>query len=267
MDAQGRTLVRWPLLILFLIISSFCTNSSLISATSSSDKVTLELYYESLCPYCSNLIVNYLYKIFDTDIIDITDLKLIPYGNAKIRPPNSTIVCQHGEYECLLNTIEACAINVWPDVNAYFPFIYCVEKLVYEGKKTEWETCFEKLGLDQKPVSNCYASGRGKELELGYARDTNDLRPPHTYVPWVTVNGEPLYDDYRNFLSYICKAYKGTPLPSACSGLSAADLNEKGNMNIFAPACYTRAAIKSIFSGLTSAVSSWVQGFTETAFE
>ncbi|CAI9107044.1 OLC1v1006316C1 [Oldenlandia corymbosa var. corymbosa] len=148
-----------------LFILSLITFTSLVSATSSSsEKVTLELYYETLCPYCANLIVNYLYKIFDTGIIDITNLKLIPYGNAKIKPPNSTIVCQHGPDECLLNTIEACAIDTWPDVNEHFPFVYCVESLIYEGKRTEWETCFEKLGLDPKPVNDCYKNGRGKEV-------------------------------------------------------------------------------------------------------
>ncbi|KAL0436422.1 UNVERIFIED_CONTAM: hypothetical protein Sradi_0350100 [Sesamum radiatum] len=69
---------------------------SLISASAavdSGDKVSFEVYYESLCPYCSNLIVNYLYKLFDSDLISITDFKLVPYGNAKIRP-NGTITCQ-----------------------------------------------------------------------------------------------------------------------------------------------------------------------------
>ncbi|XP_027184323.1 gamma-interferon-responsive lysosomal thiol protein isoform X2 [Coffea eugenioides] len=260
MDARGRRHVplRWPLLMLSLIISS-----SLISATSS-DKVTLELYYETLCPYCANFIVNYLYKLFDTGLIEITDLKLIPYGNAKIRP-NSTVVCQHGPYECLLNTIEACAIDVWPDVHAHFPFIYCVEKLIYDGKKTEWETCFLKLGLDEKPVTDCYESGRGKELNLRNAAVTGDLRPPHTYVPWVTVDGQPLYDDYIDFVSFICKAYKGSPVPAACSGLSAADVSEKGSLNIFTPVCYTGVTIKSLFSGITTAVASWVRGVTEAA--
>ncbi|KAH1196978.1 Gamma-interferon-inducible lysosomal thiol reductase [Glycine max] len=50
--------------------------------------------------------------------------------------------------------------------------------------------------------------------------ETSALEPPHKYVPWVVVNGEPLYEDYENFLSYLCKAYKGTATPQSCTQAS-----------------------------------------------
>jgi interferon gamma-inducible protein 30 len=48
----------------------------------------------------------------------------------------------------------------------HFPFVYCVEKLVYERKYPEWESCFEELGLDPKRVSESYTGGYGNEVSL-----------------------------------------------------------------------------------------------------
>ncbi|KAF5744483.1 gamma-interferon-inducible lysosomal thiol reductase-like isoform X1 [Tripterygium wilfordii] len=204
---------------------------------SDSSKVSLVLYYESLCPYSANFIVNYLVKLFEDDLISIVDLKLVPWGNAKILG-NDTFKCQHGPYECLLNTVEACAIHVLPKVDEHFPFIYCVESLVYQHKYAQWESCFEKLGLDSKPISDCYSSGFGKELELQYAAETNDLQPPHEYVPWVVVDGQPLYEEYQDFISYICKAYKGTKVLKACSELFLDAMQKGGGNKHFYPVSY-----------------------------
>lgn len=50
--------------------------------------------------------------------------------------------------------------------NDHFPFIYCVEGLTYEGKYGDWETCFAKLNLDPKPVTDCISSGLGHEVSF-----------------------------------------------------------------------------------------------------
>ncbi|XP_057954276.1 gamma-interferon-responsive lysosomal thiol protein [Malania oleifera] len=218
--ASALSLSPLPYLFLLFIALSSPTSASAsagrIFNASAAQKVSLGLYYESLCPYSANFIVNYIAKIFQNGLFSIIDLNLVPFGNAKIGP-SSTIDCQHGPSECLLNTVEACAINIWPDLNEHFTFIYCIESLVLEYNYPQWIKCFEKLGMDPKPIADCYNSGYGKELELRYAAETNTLQPPHEYVPWVVVNGRPLYQDYENFVRYVCEAYNGTTLPEACS--------------------------------------------------
>ncbi|XP_013708206.2 gamma-interferon-responsive lysosomal thiol protein-like isoform X2 [Brassica napus] len=160
-----------------------------------SDKVKLNLYYESLCPYCQSFIADGLVKIFDSDLHTITDLKLVPFGNAHVSD-KLTVTCQHGEEECKLNAIEACAIRTWPDPNVHYWFIRCIE-----NDTTNWESsCFTKYG-GKKAIKDCYTSDLSKTLILGYANQTLSLKPKHIYVPWVTVNGKPQYE--------VCKAYKG----------------------------------------------------------
>uniref|UniRef100_A0A1D1XDB5 Gamma-interferon-inducible lysosomal thiol reductase n=1 Tax=Anthurium amnicola TaxID=1678845 RepID=A0A1D1XDB5_9ARAE len=205
----------------FLLFSLCCFHLSALplaaAAAATPEKVRLELYYETLCPYCSRFIVSFLSKIFEDGLISIVDLNLVPYGNARVAS-DGTITCQHGPYECLLNTIEACAISAWPDVKVHFSFIYCVEQLVVEHRYGEWESCFQTTGLESQPVLDCQNNGYGEKLELKYAAETDALDPPHRYVPWVVVNGQPLYDDYETFEAEVCKAYNGD-LPKACGGL------------------------------------------------
>ncbi|KAK7301643.1 hypothetical protein RJT34_12513 [Clitoria ternatea] len=114
---------------LFLYLSLF----SLFSQTESKsdEKVSLEIYYESLCPESANFITNYVSEVFDDDLLSIVDLKLSPYGNTKLHPwfddepkTNATFYCQHGEFECFLDIVEACVIDIWPEVViTIFPYI------------------------------------------------------------------------------------------------------------------------------------------------
>ncbi|KAI3829974.1 hypothetical protein L1987_04106 [Smallanthus sonchifolius] len=248
MEAHLRNNRRSDVVILLVLIVSLAAILSLSSASpiavATGEKVELSLYYETLCPYCEYFILNYLYKIFDNGLISIVDLKLSPYGNAKISS-NGTVVCQHGEWECVLNTVEACAIHAWPVVSDHFPFIYCVEGLTYEEKYDEWETCFDKLHLDPKPVLIASTAGLDTshlsthmQLELQYADEISALKPPHTYVPWVVVDGQPLYDDYPDFVGFICKAYKGSNVPQICLGLSLPTTTPNNNAKPSNHVCY-----------------------------
>ncbi|EOY07102.1 Gamma interferon responsive lysosomal thiol reductase family protein, putative [Theobroma cacao] len=176
--------------------------------------VTLSLYYETLCPYCADFIVNHLVKLFDKGLNSIVNLRLVPWGNA-VMQRDGNFVCQHGPDECVLNAIDACTITIYPEVERHFRFILCVERLALENKVNEWVNCFDMTGLGRVPV-DCYKSGYGNMLEKHYAAETAQLNPPHKFVPWVLVNGQPLEEDFKSFVSYVCKAYQGKLVPEAC---------------------------------------------------
>ncbi|XP_076928326.1 gamma-interferon-responsive lysosomal thiol protein-like [Bidens hawaiensis] len=210
--------LRRSSVVLLLIVSFIATLVMPAPSPAYGDKVKLNLYYESLCPYCRNFILNDLPKIYDNGLIEIVDLKLSPYGNAKLLD-NGTIVSW--KRECMLNTVEACAINAYPAMTEHLRFISCVERFADQGKHHDkWKTCFQKLKIGPEDVTNCIKSGLGYALELQYADEIGALQPPHRYVPWVTVDGQPLYEDYENFTIYVCNAYKGPLVPQACRGSS-----------------------------------------------
>uniref|UniRef100_A0ACD5VIL7 Uncharacterized protein n=1 Tax=Avena sativa TaxID=4498 RepID=A0ACD5VIL7_AVESA len=198
-----------PVLIPFLVLFY-------LSTACAARRVSVSVYYEAMCPFCSGYVVNDLARIFQNGLSSIVDLRLVPFGNGRVSPDGS-MTCQHGEDECRLNAIEACVIRLWPDAERHFPFIYCVEHLSLIQKWGAWESCFHETGLASQPVIDCYNSGTGRQLELQNAAETFALQPPHQFVPWVVVDGRPLGDDYTNFEAYICSAYDGE-LPAACRG-------------------------------------------------
>ncbi|PNX90928.1 gamma-interferon-inducible lysosomal thiol reductase [Trifolium pratense] len=136
----------------------------------------------------------------------------------------------------------------------HFPFIHCVEDLTYQGRDDEWESCYEILGRDSSLVDECYRSEHGKELHLKHKDQTNALQPPHTYVPWVVVDGQPIYDDYRNFVSYICKAYQGNDAPQICNQASHLSTVREVEAN---SVCAREKVVPSL-EKIRSTVGSWM---------
>lgn len=88
------------------------------------------------------------------------------------------------------------------------------------------------------------------QLLQKYADETGHLSPPHRFVPWVVVNNQPLQEvvlskffsiphlflslidlwlflmqDYKNFATYVCKAFKGSGAPQACKSLVHKKIN------------------------------------------
>ncbi|KAH8954067.1 hypothetical protein BDL97_08G060500 [Sphagnum fallax] len=223
---MARLLQIWSASMLLLVLM-------ILPAVQGVEKVKVELYSESLCPYCANFIINYLNPFFNNGLIDIVELRIIPYGNAHIHADGS-LTCQHGQDECYLNIIQTCAIRLWPKVTDWFPFIYCLEKLPRATAAQDWKSCVEPSHLDLAPLLECSASPLGEKLELEFAAETDRLQPPHKYVPWVLVNGEPLYENYEDVAIYVCKDYQGTK-PAVCSRLLP---SESLKMKQSADACY-----------------------------
>ncbi|GAQ88305.1 interferon [Klebsormidium nitens] len=194
--------------------------SVLLSKSSTPSLVNVTLYEEALCPDCAEFITGPLTQMFQNGLSAITTLTIIPYGNAKLI--GGSIRCQHGPDECTLDRIEACVIDFYPDTHSWFSFISCVEQQPAASRLELWPQCGVALGLDVIGIQNCADGEKGAELEARNRKLTESLDPPHRFVPWVTVDGAPLYEDLDSFFERICEAYKGTEKPETCARLDGA---------------------------------------------
>lgn len=209
--------------------------AAVIANDSDSDKVQVELYYESQCPGCREMITTSFYEAFQAPgFLDMADITFVPYGNAQETGTTASgfyeFECQHGESECIFNVIETCALAKISDDDPLLQFKYidCIEHNDESRDPTQDYykvaiACAELAGLKDDVVSDmqdCATGMEGNQLEHEMAVKTDSLNPPHTYVPYVVVNGDH-NDDIQNavtdsLFNYVCNAYTGSDKSPAC---------------------------------------------------
>ena len=107
-----------------------------IGAVSASDKIAIDLYFESKCPGCHAVITQSFPEAFNADgFFEMADVNFFPYGNAHESQQGDTwnFSCQHGAPECAYNLVETCGINKITCPKARFNFLLCVEQNVTSG--------------------------------------------------------------------------------------------------------------------------------------
>jgi interferon gamma-inducible protein 30 len=143
----------------------------------------------------------------------ILDLRLWPYGNARENPDKS-FTCQHGAPECKGNMIEACGQYFYNSTDKWFPWILCLEK---GNPPNDGQKCATSLSYDWNKINGQCVNDKTVSYNVMHAIavQTSKLSPTKQYVPWVVLNGKPLYQSFNNILAKICAAYTGTK-PSGC---------------------------------------------------
>jgi len=181
------------------------------TARASEARVEVGFYSESLCPFCRAFTNETLAPMFHNGMADIMNLKYYPYGNAREDPETGRTVCQHGEEECRLNKVFGCVLHIYPDQKRWFPFVHCVENKDPGSMEDSLAECAEASfpALNVGEITDCASGKLGEELEQQIGAQTKSLKPPHRWVPWLTVNGVPIWDDNANLEQYICAAYQG----------------------------------------------------------
>jgi len=182
---------------------------------------SLELYYETLCPFCKIFIREQVYPVYKMAGPSLFNLSLIPFGNAK-ETWNGTMYqysCQHGHKECVGNLYETCGLELIANKTEQLEFIYCMEGVKSEDFHEFASKCAGHVGLSSSLLKTCFESTVGNRLQHKMAVRTNSLSPPHKYVPWIVVDGihnDKIQDDATsNLLRLFCDTYQGVK-PAFC---------------------------------------------------
>lgn len=173
------------------------------------DKVVVRAFVESYCPDCIAFTANELRELtLLDDIMEITDLEIVPFGKARIVSRNPPIFeCQHGDKECYGNKVELCSLAYYPTKG--LNMMNCMQKVRKFDDETITE-CAHQEEVEAQPIIECANGVEANNLMI-YA---GDLTPKLTYVPSIQVNGE-LFTDAENIVKHICTAYTGE-LPASC---------------------------------------------------
>lgn len=174
-----------------------------------SNKITVSVYYEALCPDSRQFILEQLLPAYKL-IPDNMKLDLVPYGKANTKEENNVISfsCQHGPTECLANKIHACAIKYTAhDHFVQLKYIACMINDNY-NPELAGEKCAAEVKIDYSPIANCSVTNMGALLLKNNGKRTKALNPRATYIPTVELNGahkKPQEEVLQNFFSEVCK--------------------------------------------------------------
>jgi len=209
-------------------------NSLLARGHDDGSKVSMDIYYEALCPQSLHLLNGTLREVWaDEELRGRISLHFIPFGNAKEMPLSQVspgykywhpqaqfplVLCQHGETECLGNQIHACAVDLLKTPDRYVPFIMCMASY---GPHTSVELssfeCGSRLNVGIEQIKSCAMSDRGHQLVVANGALTLKPELGHHYVPWVMINGE--HDkaaEGPDLRAKLCSAL-ADPKPASCS--------------------------------------------------
>ncbi|KAK7086828.1 oxidoreductase activity protein [Halocaridina rubra] len=180
--------------------------------------VKVHLFYDCMCKYCKDFVNDQLYPTW-TEIRDIMDVEMFPFGNIKYSSNGGTweFTCQHGSDECQCNTIHACAKDYFKDITLEMDFVNCLLGSNYPPNAGP--TCAAQVGVDWNPLEQCVCSEEGANLLYNLALQQQLLDPELYFVPWIIIDGVFNLDQNeeckQDLKRVVCQKYNGTP-PSAC---------------------------------------------------
>jgi len=180
--------MKYILAVLYL----FAVGGHFVSA-GNEESVTLDLYYESLCPDSIYFMVLQLFPTWQKFGSQL-QINYKPFGFAswvETVDGGYTFECQHGENECLGNKAQACLLSMVSKQEEIVPLINCM--MSTRNPPSVGDECISELNLDVDvgALEDCiFNSNLGSILLHDYGVETKNADPRINYVPWIVLNGE-----------------------------------------------------------------------------
>mmetsp|Transcript_61389 Transcript_61389/g.142893 ORF Transcript_61389/g.142893 Transcript_61389/m.142893 type:complete len:280 (-) Transcript_61389:81-920(-) len=229
--AMVRLISCWPVLLALL---TFLHADAVMSLRQPGGKVLVEVFYETMCPYCHRFINSTLRQFSeDAELRPLVDLHMLPAGNVQVMPAEGVSEgyffwhpelkrdkyiyrCQHGESECLGNMIHSCAIKLLAE-EKYLGLIFCMAaKTSVVPERSSYE-CMEQLAIDPEVIKKCVRGPKANEEMYAITKFDAELKEQRTYVPWIVVNGKHLeVNDGRAELKMAVCTALGDAAPQSC---------------------------------------------------
>lgn len=212
-----------------LILFSILLIGTLSLSDSADDKISVSVYYESLCPDSIKFFTTQLYPTYTSPLKRYFNLKLIPFGKSTQRGPND-FDCHHGPKECYGNKVQGCILR-YVDVEAdQMKFINCLMGLALNNKNGPYplDQCGRSNNFNTNPIVQCANSTEGNEVLSKNGDLTSQLNPQLTSVPTVVFNDNFSKKDqdqaFSDFQTVLCSYIKGEH-PHECHSSNSASVH------------------------------------------
>lgn len=182
------------------------------------DKVSITVFYECLCPDSRSFFLNHLLPSYEK-APDLITIDLVPYGKATTTLTSighHVFECQHGTIECYGNKVHACTLVKVKDVATQLKFIGCMIDDNYNPNSIGSE-CASKHNVQWDAIFACANSVEGDILMKQHGDKTAALTPKVSFIPTVLINNNR--DDQaallKNLWKEICRHFiqKGVVVP------------------------------------------------------
>jgi len=164
---------------------------SIVENQNSVPKVTVSIYYGSLCSDCADFFRNQIGPNI-AKFQKYINVEFVPFGNAekKLFEGKWFFKCQNGLKECMKNKWQACSIHILPSKLQLMTNYLMCDMNSTEGTGYQ---CTRKLGLYEdyySKIKKCYMNKELSDLLMLYhSNRTRATVPRSTPMPVITFNG------------------------------------------------------------------------------